>query len=195
MKIVIISFFLVVNYTSWNQVTIHRFQDFFFWEFQKKPATTPHLWAFPLHVPGHCAWEPTHHLDCQLELPHTHPHNFFLSNLSFLDICFISNSIPKILWNIQTQSKGVTYEGCITQMYFSILFVGWDNFLLASMPCVHFFAICRGCPALQYHPESPALWTTDAGVLDLECPKFLVTKLNDVVTVLLYRHGNTPLFL
>ena len=143
MKIVIISFFLVVNYTSWNQVTIHRFQDFFFWEFQKKPATTPHLLAFPLHVPGHCAWEPTHHLDCQLELPHTHPHNFFLSNLSFLDICFISNSIPKILWNIQTQSKGVTYEGCITQMYFSILFVGWDNFLLASMACVHFFAICH----------------------------------------------------
>ena len=55
--------------------------------------------------------------------PHLHtPMYFFLSNLSFVDICFTSSTIPKMLWNIQTQSKGITYEGYITQMYFSVLF-------------------------------------------------------------------------
>ena len=41
------------------------------------------------------------------------------------------------------------------------------------------------CPAaLHCHHESPVLWTVHAGVLDDECPDFLVTKLNDVVGVL-----------
>ena len=46
---------------------------------------------------------------------HLHtPMYFFLSNLSFVDICFISTTIPKMLWNIQMQSQVITYEGCIT---------------------------------------------------------------------------------
>ena len=50
---------------------------------------------------------------------HLHtPMYFFLSNLSFVDICFTSTTIPKMLWNIQTQRKVITYEGCINQMYF-----------------------------------------------------------------------------
>ena len=65
---------------------------------------------------------------------HLHtPMYFFLSNLSFVDICFTSTTIPKMLWNIQTQSKVITYEGCITQMYFYILFAGLDDFLLTVM--------------------------------------------------------------
>ena len=65
---------------------------------------------------------------------HLHtPMYFFLSNLSFVDICFTSTTIPKMLWNIQTQSKVITYEGCITQMYFYILFAGLDDVLLTVM--------------------------------------------------------------
>ncbi|XP_070648342.1 olfactory receptor 7A17-like [Bos indicus] len=105
---------------------------------------------------------------------------FFLSNLSFVDICFTSTTIPKMLWNIQTQSKGNTYEGYITQMYFSILFGQISTGFDGLCPLLHHLSP----PALQYHPESPALGTADAGVLDLECPKFLVIKLNDVVIVL-----------
>ena len=51
--------------------------------------------------------------------PHLHtPMYFFLSNLSLADICFISTTIPKMLVNIQTQSKAISYAGCITQVYF-----------------------------------------------------------------------------
>ncbi|KAM5232826.1 olfactory receptor 7A10-like [Hipposideros larvatus] len=75
---------------------------------------------------------------------HLHtPMYFFLSNLSFVDICFTSTTIPKMLVNIQTQSKGITYEGCITQMYFFLLFAAIDFFVLTVMAYDRFVAICH----------------------------------------------------
>ncbi|XP_006874361.1 PREDICTED: olfactory receptor 7A5-like [Chrysochloris asiatica] len=75
---------------------------------------------------------------------HLHtPMYFFLANLSFVDICFTSTTVPKMLVNIQLQSKVITYEGCITQMYFFVLFVGLDNFLLTVMAYDRFMAICH----------------------------------------------------
>ncbi|XP_061005564.1 olfactory receptor-like protein OLF4 [Dama dama] len=75
---------------------------------------------------------------------HLHtPMYFFLSNLSFVDICFTSTTIPKMLWNIQTQNKVITYEGCIIQMYFFLLFSGLDIFLLTVMAYDRYVAICH----------------------------------------------------
>ncbi|VTJ52921.1 Hypothetical predicted protein [Marmota monax] len=75
---------------------------------------------------------------------HLHtPMYFFLSNLSFVDICFTSTTIPKMLVNIQTQSKAITYAGCITQIHFFVLFAGLDNFLLTVMAYDRFVAICH----------------------------------------------------
>ncbi|VTJ52909.1 Hypothetical predicted protein [Marmota monax] len=71
------------------------------------------------------------------------PMYFFLSNLSFVDICFTSTTIPKMLVNIQTQSKAITYTGCITQMYFFIHFAGLDIFLLTVMAYDRYVAICH----------------------------------------------------
>ncbi|XP_052499768.1 olfactory receptor 7A5-like [Budorcas taxicolor] len=75
---------------------------------------------------------------------HLHtPMYFFLSNLSFVDICFTSTTIPKMLWNIQTQSQVITYECCITQMYFYILFAELDDILLTVMAYDRYVAICH----------------------------------------------------
>ncbi|XP_048083153.1 olfactory receptor 7A17-like [Ursus arctos] len=75
---------------------------------------------------------------------HLHtPMYFFLANLSFADICFTSSTVPKMLWNIQTQSKVITFAGCIMQMYFFLLFAGWDDFLLTVMAYDRFVAICQ----------------------------------------------------
>ncbi|XP_004688280.1 PREDICTED: olfactory receptor 7A5-like [Condylura cristata] len=71
------------------------------------------------------------------------PMYFFLSNLSFADICFTSTTVPKMLVNIQTQNKVITYKDCIAQVYFSILFAGLDNFLLIVMAYDRFVAICH----------------------------------------------------
>ncbi|XP_012378863.2 olfactory receptor 7A10-like [Dasypus novemcinctus] len=75
---------------------------------------------------------------------HLHtPMYFFLSNLSFTDICFTSTTVPKMLLNIQTESKTITYENCLSQMYFSTLFGVLDNFFLAVMAYDRFVAICH----------------------------------------------------
>ncbi|XP_059015083.1 olfactory receptor 7A17-like [Mustela lutreola] len=75
------------------------------------------------------------------------PMYFFLANLSFVDICFTTTTIPKMLVNIQTQSKVITYTGCISQICFALLFAGWDDLLLAVMAYDRFVAICH---PLQY---------------------------------------------
>ncbi|KAM6218663.1 olfactory receptor 7A10-like [Rhynchocyon petersi] len=75
---------------------------------------------------------------------HLHtPRYFFLSNLSFADICFTSTTVPKMLLNIQMESKAITYEGCLSQMYFFMLFGVLDNFLLTMMAYDRFVAICH----------------------------------------------------
>ncbi|XP_047386350.1 olfactory receptor 867-like [Sciurus carolinensis] len=75
---------------------------------------------------------------------HLHtPMYFFLSNLSLVDICFISTTVPKMLVNIQAQSKDISYIECCTQVYFLIIFIGMDNFLLSVMAFDRFVAICH----------------------------------------------------
>uniref|UniRef100_A0A8D1R144 Olfactory receptor n=1 Tax=Sus scrofa TaxID=9823 RepID=A0A8D1R144_PIG len=75
---------------------------------------------------------------------HLHtPMYSFLANLSFSDICFTSTTIPKMLLNIQTQSKVITYTGCITQMFFFTVFGLLDNLLLTVMAYDRFAAICH----------------------------------------------------
>ncbi|VTJ52950.1 Hypothetical predicted protein [Marmota monax] len=75
---------------------------------------------------------------------HLHtPMYFFLSNLSFVDVCFTSSTVPKMLVNIQTQNKIIRYEGCIVQIYFFTLFIVLDNFLLAVMAYDRYVAICH----------------------------------------------------
>ncbi|XP_037360587.1 olfactory receptor 7D4-like [Talpa occidentalis] len=76
--------------------------------------------------------------------PHLHtPMYFFLSNLSFADICFTSTTIPKMLANIQAQNKGISYLGCLTQVYFFNVFAGLDTLLLTVMAYDRFVAICH----------------------------------------------------
>ncbi|EFB14796.1 hypothetical protein PANDA_021506, partial [Ailuropoda melanoleuca] len=73
---------------------------------------------------------------------HLHtPMYFFLANLSFSDIGFVSTIIPKMLDNIGSGSKLICYDGCLTQLYFFGLFADLDNFLLAVMALDCYVAI------------------------------------------------------
>ncbi|XP_003413364.2 olfactory receptor 7A10-like [Loxodonta africana] len=75
---------------------------------------------------------------------HLHtPMYFFLANLSFVDICFTSTTVPKMLLNIHTYNKAITYQGCLAQIYFFILFIQLDVFFLSIMAYDRFVAICH----------------------------------------------------
>ncbi|XP_006878199.1 PREDICTED: olfactory receptor 7G2-like, partial [Chrysochloris asiatica] len=71
------------------------------------------------------------------------PMYFFLSNLSFTDICLITTTIPKMLMNIQTQNNTITYIGCINQIFFVTTFIGFESFILAVMAYDRYAAICH----------------------------------------------------
>ncbi|XP_004714381.1 olfactory receptor 18-like [Echinops telfairi] len=76
--------------------------------------------------------------------PHLHtPMYFFLSNLSLTDLGFISTTIPKMLVNIQTQNKSISYVGCLTQVSFFYLFGCLDSLFLTVMAYDRFVAICH----------------------------------------------------
>uniref|UniRef100_A0A8B9Y3E2 G-protein coupled receptors family 1 profile domain-containing protein n=1 Tax=Bos mutus grunniens TaxID=30521 RepID=A0A8B9Y3E2_BOSMU len=125
----------------WNDT---RISEFFLLRFSDAPALQPLIFGlflsmYLISVCGNLLIILAVNSDSHL---HT-PMYFFLSNLSFVDICFTSTTIPKMLWNIQTESKGITYEGCITQMYFYMLFAGLDDILLTVMAYDRYVAICH----------------------------------------------------
>ena len=76
---------------------------------------------------------------------------------------------------------------------FYILFAGLDDILLSVMAYDRFVAICH--PLCYSVIMNPRLWIAGSDILDTVCCVFLVTYLNGVVTVLLPRFGNPPLFL
>ncbi|XP_064136613.1 olfactory receptor 7G2-like [Loxodonta africana] len=70
---------------------------------------------------------------------HLHtPMYFFLSNLSFADICFSKTTIPKMLVNLKAQN-----QSCLTQVCFVLVFAALENFLLAAMAYDRYAAICH----------------------------------------------------
>nr|XP_019574933.1 PREDICTED: olfactory receptor 1G1 [Rhinolophus sinicus] len=102
--------------------------------------------------------------DAQL---HT-PMYFFLANLSLADACFVSTTVPKMLANIWIQNQAISYAGCLSQLYFFMLFVMLEAFLLAVMAYDRYVAICH--PLHYIMVMSPGLcvllvsasWTVNA---------------------------------
>ncbi|XP_014940579.1 olfactory receptor 6C2-like [Acinonyx jubatus] len=68
---------------------------------------------------------------------------FFLQNFSFLEISFTSACIPRYLYNLSTGDKTITYDNCVTQMFFTDLFGVTEFFLLATMSYDRYVAICK----------------------------------------------------
>ncbi|XP_003467497.1 olfactory receptor 5D18-like [Cavia porcellus] len=71
------------------------------------------------------------------------PMYFFLSHLSFVDFCYSSIIAPKMLANLMTRDRSISFSGCITQYFFFCSFVVTEVFLLAAMAYDRFVAICN----------------------------------------------------
>uniref|UniRef100_A0A8C3X7P7 Olfactory receptor n=1 Tax=Catagonus wagneri TaxID=51154 RepID=A0A8C3X7P7_9CETA len=71
------------------------------------------------------------------------PMHIFLSNLALADICFTSTMVPKMLQNIFSPTKAISFMGCLAQTYFFICFAAMENFLLAVMAYDRYITICH----------------------------------------------------
>ncbi|KAM4652132.1 olfactory receptor 5AP2-like [Discoglossus pictus] len=71
------------------------------------------------------------------------PMYFHLANFSFLEICYISSTIPKLLSILLAKNKTITFYGCVTQMYCFLLLGGTECYMLAAMAYDRYNAICN----------------------------------------------------
>nr|XP_006215327.1 olfactory receptor 2J3-like [Vicugna pacos] len=75
---------------------------------------------------------------------HLHtPMYFFLSNLSFLDLCYSTSFIPQLLINLWGPDKTISYTGCMVQLYFSLALGTTECVLLVVMSYDRYAAVCR----------------------------------------------------
>ncbi|XP_032757975.1 olfactory receptor 10AG1-like isoform X1 [Rattus rattus] len=75
------------------------------------------------------------------------PMYYFLSNFSFLEICYVTATIPRMLMDLYTLKGNISVLACATQMYFVLMLGGTECLLLAAMAYDRYVAICQ---PLQY---------------------------------------------
>ncbi|XP_030404124.1 olfactory receptor 10A7-like [Gopherus evgoodei] len=71
------------------------------------------------------------------------PMYFFLRNLSFLEMCYTSVNVSKMLGNLLSGDKAISFIGCAMQTYFSFFLGESECFFLASMAYHHYVPMCK----------------------------------------------------
>ncbi|XP_034278985.1 olfactory receptor 5F1-like [Pantherophis guttatus] len=75
---------------------------------------------------------------------HLHiPMYFLLSNLSCTEICYITTTMPKMLWDLLSETKSISFTGCFLQMYFFLTTAATEGALLSVMAYDRYAAICQ----------------------------------------------------
>ncbi|XP_036309133.2 putative olfactory receptor 2W6 [Pipistrellus kuhlii] len=68
---------------------------------------------------------------------------FFLANLSVLDLCFTTGSVPQLLHNLRGPDKTISAPGCATQLFVVLALGGVECVLLAVMAYDRRAAVCQ----------------------------------------------------
>ncbi|XP_029435357.1 olfactory receptor 11G2-like [Rhinatrema bivittatum] len=71
------------------------------------------------------------------------PMYFFLTNFSFLQICYVTTTLPKILTITLSKKKTISAAGCFIQFYFVFHFGATEQFFLMVMAYDRYVAICN----------------------------------------------------
>ncbi|KAM5126322.1 olfactory receptor 2L13-like [Callospermophilus lateralis] len=71
------------------------------------------------------------------------PMYFLLSQLSLMDLMYISSTVPKMVYNFLSGQKSISFLGCGVQIFFFVTLACSEGLLLASMAYDRFVAICH----------------------------------------------------
>ncbi|NXH20239.1 OR6B1 protein, partial [Bucco capensis] len=71
------------------------------------------------------------------------PMYYFLGNLSFLEIWYISTTLPRLLFGFWSESMTISFSSCMTQLYFFISLMCTECVLLAVMAYDRYLAVCH----------------------------------------------------
>ncbi|XP_010593325.1 olfactory receptor 6K6 [Loxodonta africana] len=78
----------------------------------------------------------------QLDVALHTPMYFFISVLSFLEIWYTTTTIPKMLSNLVSEQKSISWAGCLLQMYFFHSLGITEGCVLTAMAIDRYIAIC-----------------------------------------------------
>ncbi|KAM8960698.1 olfactory receptor 6F1-like [Pelodytes ibericus] len=71
------------------------------------------------------------------------PMYFYLRNFFFLEICYISVTVPKILVTITPNGRLISFPSCVMQLFFFFYLSSTECFLLGVMAFDRYLAICH----------------------------------------------------
>ncbi|XP_049753451.1 olfactory receptor 11G2-like [Elephas maximus indicus] len=71
------------------------------------------------------------------------PMYVLLANFSFLEICYVTSTIPNMLANFLSETKIISFSGCFLQFYFFFSLGSTESFFLVLMAFDRYLAICR----------------------------------------------------
>ncbi|XP_039695978.1 olfactory receptor 5F1 [Pteropus medius] len=71
------------------------------------------------------------------------PMYFFLANLSFVDVCYSSTITPKMLVDLLSEKKTISFAGCFVQLYFFLALATTECILFGLMAYDRYVAICN----------------------------------------------------
>ncbi|NXC43614.1 O1019 protein, partial [Penelope pileata] len=86
------------------------------------------------------------------------PMYFFLSHLSFLDVCYSSSITPKLLLGLLAERKVISFSGCLTQLFFYLAFITTETIFLAIMAYDRCVAIRQPLHYLVVMSHGVCIW-------------------------------------
>lgn len=110
------------------------------------------------------------------------PMYIFVGNLSFLEIWYITVTLPNLLYNMVTGNQEISYNGCVTQLFFFTFLGATECYLLATMAYDRYIAICN---PLKYAVimQDGCVWcllisSWSTGLFTPIIPVYFLTQLN-----------------
>ncbi|XP_032197583.1 olfactory receptor 4F6-like [Mustela erminea] len=71
------------------------------------------------------------------------PMYFLLANLSFIDLCFSTLTVPKMIHDLYSGHKTISFQGCVIQIFALHVLGGSEMVLLVAMALDRYVAICK----------------------------------------------------
>ncbi|XP_003418758.2 olfactory receptor 4F15-like [Loxodonta africana] len=90
---------------------------------------------------------------------HLHfPMYFLLANLSFMDLCFSTLTVPKMISDLYSGQNTISFQGCVIQIFVLHLLGGSEMVLLIAMALDRYVAICKPLHYLTIISPRMCIW-------------------------------------